>query len=101
MAIFTVEDGRVVEQEDFPIESRAQHDRVRLLKAKEIDTVICGGVQALYEDMLKGSGIRVISWVSGKVEDLLRQFLDGRLVPGTARLGDAPGADLANLERRG
>lgn len=92
MAIFDVEEGQVVDQVDFPLQSQVPYDRVRLMKVERVDTVICGGVQTLYEDLLKTNGIEVISWVSGNVEDLLIRFLQGRLTPGTARLGDAPPA---------
>jgi len=84
MAIFDVEEGRLVCQADFPLQSRVPYDRVRLMKAEKIDTVICGGLQSFYEDLLKAHDIQVISWVSGNVEDLLKRFLEGRLAPGTA-----------------
>jgi predicted Fe-Mo cluster-binding NifX family protein len=85
MAIFTIEDGRVTEQIDFPLRSREPLDRVRLLRDQEVDTIVCGGVQDVFEDLLRARGIRVISWVSGSVDDLLELFLRGQLVPGTGR----------------
>ncbi len=83
MAIFTIEEGRVTDQLDFPLRSREPFDRVRLLRAEQVDTIICGGVTDRYEDLLKASDIQVISWVSGTVEDLLNLFLRGKLVPGS------------------
>jgi predicted Fe-Mo cluster-binding NifX family protein len=85
MAIFTIEDGRVTEQVDFPLGSRDPLDRVRLLRDQEVETIICGGVQDVFEDLLRARGIRVISWVSGSVDDLLEWFRRGQLVPGTGR----------------
>ena len=82
MAIFTVGEKAVTEQIDFPLRSREPFDRVRLLRDQEVDTIICGGVQDHYEDALRASGIKVISWVSGSVDDLLGLFLRGQLVPG-------------------
>jgi len=90
MAVFTIERRRIVEQVDFPLRSRDPFDRVRLLRNQEVDTVICGGMQDFYEDVLRTSGFEVISWVSGSVEDLLDMYLRGRLVPGT-ELPDGPG----------
>ena len=84
MAIFTIEQGRVVSEVDFPLETRNPYDRVRLMKLEQVDVVISGGVQDLFEDMLREDGIEVISWVSGTVSGLLGRFLDGRLTPGTA-----------------
>ena len=83
MAIFTVEENRVVDQIDFPLRSRDQFDRVRLLRDQEVNTLICGGMQDIYEDMVRASGFEVISWVSGTVEGLLDMYLRGQLVPGT------------------
>jgi predicted Fe-Mo cluster-binding NifX family protein len=82
IAVFTVEDGVIVDQIDFPIRSREPLDRLRLLRDQCVDTIICGGVQDVYEDLVRASGIRLISWVSGNIEDLLNLFLRGQLVPG-------------------
>lgn len=82
IAIFTIEDGKVAGQIDFPIRDRDPLDRARLLRDQKVDTIICGGVQDVFEDLLRASGIRVISWVSGNVEDLIGLFLRGQLVPG-------------------
>jgi len=83
MAIFTIAEGRVVEQVDFPLCSRDPFDRVRLLRDQRVDTVICGGMQDIYEDLVRAAGMEVISWVAGTVEDLLDMYARGRLVPGT------------------
>ena len=83
MAIYTTSGGRVLDQVDFPLRSREPLDRVRLLRDQRVDTLICGGMQDVFEKMLRGSGLEVISWVSGSVEDLLDMYLRGRLVPGT------------------
>lgn len=85
IAVFTVENGRIADRIDFPLRSREPFDRVRLIRDQEVGTIICGGVQETYEDLLRASGINVISWVSGTVDDLLALFLRGQLVPGTER----------------
>ena len=85
MAIFTIVDGAVTDQVDFPLRSREPFDRVRLLRDQQVDTIICGGVQDMYEDVLRTSGFQVISWVSGAVDDLLDLFVRGQLVPGAER----------------
>ena len=82
MAIFTVADSGAVWQIDFPLRSREPLDRVRLLRDQRVDSLICGGMQAFYENMIEASGIQVIPWVSGIVEDLLALHLRGELVSG-------------------
>lgn len=98
VAIFTIGDGDVTDQIDFPLRSREPFDRVRLLRDQQVDTIICGGVQDVYEESLLGSGIQVISWVSGSVDDLLKLFLRGQLVPGAKRRSQA-GLDSPPMDR--
>ncbi len=82
IAIFTIEDGAVVEQHDFSLQSRRDLDRVRLLHDQEVNTLICGGLQESFEDLVTARGIHVISWVVGEVEDVLDRFLRGELPSG-------------------
>ena len=91
VAIFTIGDGRVIDQIDFPLRSWDPFDRVRLLRDQEVDTIICGGVQNNYEESVRANGIQVISWVSGAVDDLLELFLRGKLIEGARREGISKG----------
>ena len=84
ISIFTVEGGRAAEQTDFALSSREPLDRVRLLRDQGVETLICGGMQDRFQTMVEGHGIRVISWVSGEVDELLARFLRGELRPGDA-----------------
>jgi predicted Fe-Mo cluster-binding NifX family protein len=90
VAIFTVVRGQVVEQVDFPLVSRDPFDRVRLMRDQQVNTIICGGMQERFEDMIKTNGIEVISWMSGTVEDLLGLYIRGRLAPG--KRSEPPGS---------
>ena len=91
ISIFEIEGGRVGDQTDFLLHSRDPFDRVRLLRDQEVDTLICGGMQHRFQDIIEGRGIRVISWVSGDVDDLLARFLRGDLEPGSSGACDARG----------
>ena len=98
MAIFDVADSGAVEQVDFPIQSREPFDRVRLLRDQKVDTVICGGMQSFYEDLLKANGFEVISWVEGFVDDLLALYILGELESGTELPRDC-GPNLVPMKR--
>ena len=98
MAIFTVAESGAGDQVDFPLASREPFDRVRLLRDQAVDTLICGGMQEAYEDLLRASGFQVISWVSGYVEDLLRTFLRGELHSGM-ELPMEDSLDLLTMDR--
>ena len=98
MAIFTFAEFGPTEQVDFPLQSREPFDRVRLLRDQEVDTLICGGMQSFYEDLLQASGFEVISWVSGLVEDLLQAYLGGNLESGD-ELPGVIGPDFLSMDR--
>jgi predicted Fe-Mo cluster-binding NifX family protein len=99
MAIFIIEGGEIREQVDVPLHSRVPFDRIRLLREHRVDAVICGGVEDIYEDMLREHGFEVVSWVEGKVENLLREYLAGRLVAGAARLGRQPEGENDGMDK--
>ncbi|MBI5489062.1 MAG: NifB/NifX family molybdenum-iron cluster-binding protein [Deltaproteobacteria bacterium] len=92
ITIFSIRRHEVVEQQDFRLQSRDALDRVRLMRDQQVDTLICGGLHERVEQMLCASGIRVISWVAGEVDDLLNRYIDGRLTAGEGRPGGRPGA---------
>ena len=80
ITVFTIKRRRVVDQVDFCLQSSDILDRVRLLRDQQVGTLICGGLQDRLEDMLQTNGVRVISWVSGRVDELLDCFMRGKLV---------------------
>ncbi len=80
ISIYTVRGRRVVGQIDFALQSQEVLDRIRLLRDQGVKTLICGGVQGRFEDLIRASGIQVISWVTGSVEELLGRFVRGELV---------------------
>jgi predicted Fe-Mo cluster-binding NifX family protein len=98
IAVFTVERGSVTDRVDFPLRSREPFDRVRLLRDQDVDTVICGGVQEVFEDSLRARGIEVISWVTGTVDHLVDLYLRGQLVPGDGGARKRPGPSTAHTE---
>jgi predicted Fe-Mo cluster-binding NifX family protein len=83
MSVFTIEGNRVVDRLDFPLSSQEPLDRLRLLRDQNVSVIICGGVQDIYERMVRAHGITIIAWVTGAVDDLLGLYLRGQLVPET------------------
>jgi predicted Fe-Mo cluster-binding NifX family protein len=86
ITIFTVKRGKVVDEVDFCLESSEILDRVRLMRDQRVGTLICGGLEQCLADLLEASDVCVISWVSGRVDDLLDCFMRGELVAGSAHL---------------
>jgi hypothetical protein len=52
-----------------------------------VGTLICGGLEESLADLLEANDVRVISWVSGRVDALLESFLRDELTAGATCLG--------------
>ncbi len=91
ITIYSIRKNRVISQTDFTLQSDQELDRIRLLRDQGVTVLICSGIQAAHERLLLASGIRVISWISGKVHKVLNLFLQNKLIPGSARLGAQQG----------
>ena len=87
IAIFTLMGPEVAHERDFCLQSRDALDRLRLLRDQGVDLLICAGVQEFLQDALEEIGIRVVSWVNGTVDELLKDFIAGELAPGPGRSG--------------
>lgn len=81
-AIFFVEDGKVVSKEMLRSPGHEPGLIPRLMEENGVDVVITGGLGRRAQDMFDEMGIRVISGVSGSIEEAIRRFLDGTLVAG-------------------
>ena len=51
--------------------------KCRFIQSLNIDVLICGGVSRQFSEMLKASGIEVISGISGPARDVLEAYLQG------------------------
>jgi predicted Fe-Mo cluster-binding NifX family protein len=51
--------------------------KCRFIQSLNIDVLICGGVSRQFLEMLKASGIEVISGISGLARDVLEAYLQG------------------------
>lgn len=64
--------------------------RVRILKAENIELLICGGISNFYRDILEADGLIVISEVAGKTEEVLEEFLNLNHIMGNFRVSKSP-----------
>ena len=77
--IVEVEDGQEVSRHE--IDVREDHLPCRVVRIRELglDVLICGAVSRPLAGMLVGSGISLVGWINGNVDDVLQDFLSGKL----------------------
>ena len=54
--------------------------RSSFIRGLDLDVLICGAVSRQLSGMLKASGIKIISGISGPAEDVLKAYLQGGLM---------------------
>ena len=54
--------------------------RCSFIRGLDLDVLICGAVSRQFSEMLKACGIKIISGISGPVEDVLEAYLQGVLL---------------------
>jgi predicted Fe-Mo cluster-binding NifX family protein len=80
--IIELEDGEVVNQEKWPIETFNPRQRIDQLTSRGVDKVICGGIDSFCINQLGNRGIDVIQNVAGEAGKALNLFIRGVLRPG-------------------
>lgn len=77
--VATVDDGKVVDREEYPLNDLDPMRKSALLKEQGVNVLICGGINGFFVRLLMGNGIEVICMVSGEAEEVLNHFIDGNL----------------------
>ncbi|MBF0202857.1 MAG: NifB/NifX family molybdenum-iron cluster-binding protein [Desulfamplus sp.] len=80
--VLTVEKRIEIERQELPVKKWTLIKKIMTLIEREVDTVICGGIDRSSMQQLSSYGINVYSWVTGNVEDALSCFLKGELDSG-------------------
>ena len=80
--IVTVESGRVVSQEKFPMTHLDLPQRLDQLTLRGVNKVICGGIDGFCLNQLGTRGIEVLENVVGDAGIAFNLFLNGKLKPG-------------------
>ena len=80
--LFDTEGKKIIGSRYVSCDGWGDVDRVARLKNMGINTLICGGLPNSLLEPLTSSGIEVIPWVAGNVDEALALFLQGRLKQG-------------------
>lgn len=77
--LLTLENGQVKKREKIRIVPSSTLDKIHQIVELNPDVLICGGLTQLCDNKLKNSSIRVLPWIKGNTDEVLNNFLDGRL----------------------
>ena len=78
-AIFDIEESKVVDNNLLPVIGSGHGALAGLLKANNVDLVICGGIGEGARNALTDLGIKYIAGVQGNVRHAVEEYLMGTL----------------------
>ena len=79
MLFATVEDGKVVDEEEVRIVGVHPLNIAHWFKEEGISVVICCGIDSTCSSLLLKSGIVLVAWIAGNARDAIRAYIDGTL----------------------
>ena len=93
LLLVEIENGKEISKSEVPLESQSLSQRVGQLKSLEVDVLVCGAISRALANMVTASGIKVLPYVTGSIDDVLQAYLTGRLAkPKFSMPGCWPGA---------
>jgi predicted Fe-Mo cluster-binding NifX family protein len=87
------EDGREVKRSEVSSSAQSIPEKANQLKSLGVEVLICGAISRSLASLVSTSGIKVLPYVVGQVDEILEAYLTDRLVqPQFTLPGSWPGA---------
>lgn len=101
LLLVNIENDKETNRSEVALESQFSPQRVSQLKTLEVDVLVCGAISRVLANMVVTSGIQVLPYVTGEVNDILQAYLTGQLVKSEFSMpGCWPGARKGFGHRR-
>ena len=101
LLLVDIENGKEANRSEVALESQLLPQRADQLKNLEVDVLVCGAISRVLANMVITSGIQVLPYVTGEVDDVLQAYLNDQLVkPEFSMPGCWPGARKGFGRRR-
>ena len=75
-----IENNNEISRCQIPLQSRSLPERVGQLKSLEVDVLICGAISRVLANMVIASGIEVLPYVIGRIDDVLEAYFTNQLI---------------------
>ena len=93
LLLVDIQDGCETGRSEISLSQESIPERAGRLRSLRVDVLICGAISRPLAYMIMASEIRVLSYVSGRVDEVLEAYTTGRLIePQFVLPGCWPGA---------
>lgn len=79
LQLFTIEEKKVIKTETIKIIVHSNLERINFILLLKPDIIICDGISELSYEKITEEKIRIISWINGTIEEILKRLLKGEL----------------------
>ena len=79
LLLVDIENGKEANRSEVALESRLLPQRAGQLKNLGVDVLVCGAISRVLANMVTASGIQVLPYVTGSIDDVLQAYLTGQL----------------------
>ena len=79
LLLVEIENGKEAKRSEVTLESLLLPQRASQLKSLGVDTLVCGAISRVLANMVTSSGIQLLPYVTGRVDDILQAYLTGQL----------------------
>ena len=79
LLLMDIENGHELNQLEVTLIPESVPQRASRLKSLGVDVLVCGAISRPLMYMLTGSGIEVLPYVTGRIDELLQAYMTGRL----------------------
>ena len=80
LLLVEIENGKEANRSEVALNSPLLLQRASQLKGLEVDVLVCGAISRILANMVTTSGIQVLPYVTGSIDDVLQAYLTGQLV---------------------
>jgi predicted Fe-Mo cluster-binding NifX family protein len=74
-----IQNGRELNRSEVPLQAESLPQRAGRLKQLNVNAIICGAISRPLMYMLTASGVEVLPYVTGRVDEILQAYITGRL----------------------
>ena len=93
LLLVDIENSKEVNRSEVTLENRSLPQRAGQLKSLGVGVLVCGAISRLLANMVVTSGIEVLPYVTGHVDNVLHAYMTGQLLrPEFSMPGCWPGA---------
>jgi predicted Fe-Mo cluster-binding NifX family protein len=80
LLLVDIENGKETGRSEVGLKDKSLLARAGKLKDLSVNVLICGAISQDLAQMVTTSGIQLLSYVTGKIDDVLQAYLTGQLV---------------------